>query len=174
VRKERKARRWTCLDGVTHEVFVVVEKRSEICCEKSHTELMRTGRSLETDPHTSAGASISSTTLATATGSSGRGTTASATIAAALTSTGSGPGTTRSSGTGPCRTTAISSPAIGAAPASAAVVTAATPAAALPVDQLNPLTIEQHFNLLAFHRPKSRWRHVVSKDRCDRDLVLAF
>src|SRR4029453_18771964 len=45
--------------------------------------------------------------------------------------------------------------------------------AALPVNQLQPLAIEENLELLARDRSEAGRRHVVAEDRCHRDRVLA-
>src|SRR5439155_8298069 len=60
-----------------------------------------------------------------------------------------------------------------AALAAAVVCRRAKSAAALPIQQLEPLAVEQDFELLARHGSESGRRHVVAENRRHRDRVFA-
>ena len=147
MREERETRRRSGLHRVAHEVLIEVEHRREVRRRERGPDHVRAGGGLETRTHRRAAAAAEERfrpLLSTARRS-----------AAA---------TTRSAPYARRRRSAL---------ATAVGRRRTEPAAALPVDQLQALAVEQDFELLARYGSEAGRRHVVAENRRHRHRVLA-
>src|SRR5881398_3630247 len=138
MREEGEAGCWSRLQRVAHEVAIEIEQRRKVRREERRADLMLAHRRLEADAHGRAAAAAEECfrSLLAAAGRSGGAAAAARCCAAA---TGGGLAVTVRVGR-------------------------AEPAAALPVEQLQALAVEQHFKLFARHRAETCRRHVVAED----------
>ena len=155
VREEREARRRSRLQRVAHEMLIEIEHRREVRRREGCADQVRARRRVEAHAHRRAAAAAEECfrTLLAAAGRAGS-------RAACADGAASAP---RRSATALRTRCAI---------AVTVRLRRAETAAANPVDQPQPLAIEQDLELLAGHGPESGRRHVVAEDRRHRDRVL--